>query len=225
MELYPELKRASLSAKTLLAALNAHNIIVSNRLLDMGALLDEEASDAFIKLGGDGGEWRALLFEPTEAHIALANRLIESNSKLKQAAASTQTLLAALRAHHWNAADRLLDMGACLDGESCIKLTGVCGDGGDWRMLLFDTSSDALCDRLISTSPELLKAATTSPHTLLAALEAGDSIAANRLLDKGALLDEATCQAFIGFTQDGGWQNLMFNPSEDSATLIDRLVE
>ena len=79
MELHPQLKQASLSAKTLLAALNAHNTVVSNRLLDMGALLDKEACDTFVEAGGNGGEWRALLFEPSEAHIALAQRLIESN--------------------------------------------------------------------------------------------------------------------------------------------------
>jgi Fe2+ transport system protein FeoA len=226
VELHPQLKQASLSAKTLLAALNARNTVVSNRLLDMGALLDKEACDTFVEAGGNGGEWRALLFEPSEAHIALAQRLIESNVNLKQAAESKETLLAALRAHNSSAANRLLDMGVCLDRESSIKLVGLCGDGGDWRILLFDTSDllAELCIRLILASPEL-KAATTSPHTLLAALEASNTIAANRLLDRGTLLDQETCQTFIGSGQDGGWQTLIFNPADDSVALVDRLVE
>ena len=224
MGIHPELKQAALSPQTLLTALNAHDTNVSNRLLDMGAFLDDEACDTFVEEGGGGGLWRALLFEPTEAHVVLADRLIASYPKLKQAAQSTQTLLAALRDRNSNAAFRSLDMGGCLGRESSGTLTSLCGDGGDWRMLLFDTSCNALCDRLESMSPEL-NAATTSPDTLLAALEAGNSVAANRLLDKGALLDEEACQTFIGSGQNGGWQKLLFNPSGDSVALADRLVE
>ena len=224
MESYPAFKEAAASEQTLLAALIALNAPAANRSMALGACLDDNTRSKFIGSGGDGA-WRKLLFNTNESCIALADRLMESYPAFKEAAASSQTLLSALIARNAPAANRSMALGACLDDNTRSKLIGSGGDGA-WRKLLFDTNKSciALTDRLME-SYQALKDAAVSPQTLLVALDARDTVVANRLMDLGACLDDKTRSKFVGSGGDSAWRTLLFDTHGSCIALADRLME
>ena len=108
----PRLKEA-LSAM-LVAALETRNADVANRLMGMGAVLDDHARSHFLGPLGDGG-WHALFFESSPEIVALTDRLMDAYPRLKSGTILARMLLAAFNAQASATAARLLDLVAVLD--------------------------------------------------------------------------------------------------------------
>jgi uncharacterized protein YgfB (UPF0149 family) len=217
LESTPELKEATVTATTLFRALKSSKTAVANRLMNMGAALDDKTRAKLIGPGGDG-TWRALMFDTSAEGIALSDRLVEFSPRLKEALSAM--LVTALETRNADVANRLMGMGAVLDDHARSHFLGPLGDGG-WHALFFESSPEivALTDRLMDAYPRL-KSGTVLARMLLAALNAQASATAARLLDLGAVLDRKALATVLQST----WRTLLFNPSDELKGLCDNLM-
>jgi hypothetical protein len=190
VEEIPALKERTFTSDVLVSAISSNQASLAQWLMENDVKLRSENTSVLLS-ESHGSAWQTLLLCPSDESIALADRLMESYQALKDAAVSSEMLLVALDARDTVVANRLMELGACLDDRTRSKFVGSGGDSA-WRTLLFDThdSCIALADRLMESSAQLKEAA-LSPPMLLAALDARSTRAANRLMDLGAAIDAA----------------------------------
>lgn len=247
----PRLAKETFSSSTLTAALQ--KIIVEQRaaksnptpaklaswlqqvevvqwLLERGVIPDQETLLSVPDRGFCGtaqSTWQALALTRDGATEALVDRMCTTFEWLARAsftaALDERDSDIAMRLFELMGGERVIDVDALLDGlpeRGCI-----------WRKCVLDNSSGMMrVVELVSATSTALSREARSTGTLTFALQELNTVAALRLLDCGALLDEAALLA--GDAESSLWRRIVLHTGDNkrktdgvdsSATLVERL--
>ena len=200
MRLIPELKPMALSGDSFSNAIAFGRAETASWLMDLGAEVDVAMQATLFSHG-----WRNLLFDPSDACTALANRMMASSPKLKADAESFDALISALESRNALAANRCMELGGAIDAEVGAKL------------LLTENGSAQVGDQV-----EVRSGGKEMPsEAKVTAINKGDGTYHVKYDDNGREDDVKSSLVRSIST----WRKLFFDPRDEWVVLTDRLME